>query len=407
LFYNYFLINYYKKLIINTILNIDYYITIMNPNIANPVEVDGKLSFTISGLNVSLVNAIRRTILSDIPIVVFKTTPYEENKANISINTSRLTNEIIKQRLSCIPICVNNLEDFPVKNYLLELDVENKTDTNIIVTTADFKIRDLTTNNYLDEGETKKLFPPYIPPNGDGEYFIDFLRLRSKISDEIPGERIRLTCEFSMGTAREDSSFNITGTCSYGFTPDRAKMEEQLEIRKQKWKDEDKKADEINFEASNWVLLEGLRYVIKNSFDFVIESVGIYDNDKILIESCVILINKMDEVKRLLETDEIEIKASDNTLPNCYDVTLENEDYTIGNILNNELYKTFYTDLKLLDYVGFKKMHPHDSFSILRMSIVDTTKGVSVVKVMLNAAIEDAVKTIRSIKGHFDGTRNN
>ena len=53
------------------------------------------LKFTMSGINVSLMNALRRTILSDIPTVVFKTAPYEENKATIIANTSRLNNEIL------------------------------------------------------------------------------------------------------------------------------------------------------------------------------------------------------------------------------------------------------------------------------------------------------------------------
>ena len=168
----------------------------MTSKIANLKEEDGKMTFTISNIDVSYINAIRRTILSDIPIVVFKTTPYEENKANIIVNTSRLNNEIVKQRLSCIPICVKNITEFPIKNYLLELDVENKTDTSIIVTTKDFKIKDLVVDKYLEDGEVKKYFPPYISPNGNGEYYIDFLRLRPKISDDIPGERIKLTCEF-------------------------------------------------------------------------------------------------------------------------------------------------------------------------------------------------------------------
>ena len=59
-----------------------------------------ELSFTLSNVNVSVANSIRRTILSDIPTVVFKTAPYEENKSTILVNTSRLNNEIIKQLLS-------------------------------------------------------------------------------------------------------------------------------------------------------------------------------------------------------------------------------------------------------------------------------------------------------------------
>jgi DNA-directed RNA polymerase subunit L len=367
-------------------------------------EEDGTLTFTISNIDVCYINAVRRTILSDISVVAFKTTPYEENKANIFVNTSRLHNEIVKQRLSCIPICLDPKTN--LKNYLLEVDVENNTDTVLYVTTKDFKIRDTTTNSLLEDGATKKIFPPFIPPTGSGEYYIDFLRLRPRISDEIPGERIKLTCEFSTSSAREDSMFNVTGTCSYGFTPDQEKMAEQLEIRKQKWKDEGKTAEEIKFEAQNWKLLEGLRYVKSKSFDFIIQSVGIYENAEIIIKSCEFLMDKLTHFDHMLDQDEVPIKPSDNTLDNCYDVTLVNEDYTLGNILNYELYSVFYMDLKVLDYVGFKKMHPHDNYSILRLSITDKTKGISTVKTMVKNALERAIKKIESIKGCFDGTRS-
>ena len=368
-------------------------------------EEDGLMSFTISNIDVSYVNAIRRTILSDIPIVCFKTTPYEENKANILINTTRLNNEILKQRLSCIPICIPNLEDTPIKNYLLEVDVENKIDVTVIVTTKDFNIKDIGSNTYLDEELQKKIFPPFIPPTGSGEYYIDFVRLRPRISDEIPGERIKFTCEFSVSTARDDSMFNVTGTCAYGCSPDPEKMAEQLEIRKQKWKDEDKKEAEIKFEAANWKLLEGLRYVKKNSFDFVLQTVGIYENEQIIIKASQILLQKLEVLKKSLTQDEVEIKPSENTMENCYDITLENEDYTIGNILNYELYVIFYRDLKLLDYVGFKKLHPHDINSVLRVALTDKTKSVSTVKVMLHKVIDEAMTKIDEIKGCFDGTR--
>jgi DNA-directed RNA polymerase subunit L len=375
----------------------------MTTKIANLKEEDGKMNFTISSIDVSYVNAIRRTILSDIPIVIFKTTPYEENNANISINTSRLNNEIVKQRLSCIPININYLElgSSSFENYLLELDVDNKTDTSIIVTTNDFKVLNTLTNKYLEDSEVKKIFPPFIPPNGNGEYYIDFLRLRPKISDEIPGERIKLSCKFTVGTSRDDSMFNVTGTCSYGCTPDYEKMEEQVEIRKQKWKDEGKKEDEIKFEAANWKLLEGLRYVIKNSFDFVIESIGMYSNPQIIMEACVILLKKFDDLKHGIEHDEVTIIRSDNTLENCYDVILVNEDYTIGNILNYELFKIFYRDLKVINYVGFKKLHPHDTDSIIRISLEDKTKGISSIKTMIIAVIEEATKRIKGVQQLF------
>jgi len=377
----------------------------MATKIAELKEEDGIMTFTISNIDISYINALRRTILSDIRICVFKTTPYEENNATITFNTCRLNNEIVKQRLSCIPIVINCIElENPldtIKNYLLVVDVENNTDTTMIVTTKDFKILNTETNKYLEDGEVKKIFPPFIPPNGNGEYYIDFLRLRPKISDEIPGEKIKLTCKFTLGTSREDSMFNVTGTCSLGFTPDYEKMEEQLEIRKQKWKDEGKKEAEIIFESKNWKLLEGMRYVIKNSFDFIVGTVGIYDNDKIIMEACNILSSKMNNLKELLTSDEVDIKRSDNLLENCYDITLVNEDYTVGNILNYELYSIFYTDLKIIDYVGFKKFHPHDTDSILRISLVDKTKGIPAIKTMVISVIDEALKKFTDIRKLF------
>jgi len=67
----------------------------MNPHLETLNTNDGSLGFTLSGVNVSLANALRRTILSDIELVVFRTTPNELNKCNIIANTSRLNNEIL------------------------------------------------------------------------------------------------------------------------------------------------------------------------------------------------------------------------------------------------------------------------------------------------------------------------
>lgn len=376
----------------------------MSAKIEELKESGDIMTFTLIGLDVCYANGLRRTILSDVPIIVFKTTPHQENKANIMINTSRLNNEIIKQRLSCIPICIKDL-DINLSNYILEIDVENKTDTMMMVTTKDFKIKNLTTDSYLDENEMRKIFPPYIPPNGKSEYYIDFLRLRSKISDDLPGERIKLTCEFSISNARDDSMFNVVGTISYGYTPDRDEMVKQLSIRRDKWEQEGKTAAEIDFESKNWNLLEGLRYVTKHSFDFIIQTIGIYENTEIIIKGCQILIDKINIQKQLLDTDEMEIEPSENTLENCYDVTLQNEDYTVGTILNTELYETFYKQHKMLSYVGFKKMHPHDTDSILRLAFVEATSGKSAVKELLLTVIADAIKKVNSIIDCFSGKR--
>jgi len=372
----------------------------MNPKIENYQESNNVLTFTLSGVDVSFANGIRRTILADIPTVVFKTMPFEENKATILENTSRLNNEIIKQRLSCIPIHIKDLS-IPLKNYLLEINETNNTDTMMYVTTKHFKIKNLATGNYLEEKDVESIFPSYIPPTGKGEYYIDFVRLRPKISDEIAGEKINLTCEFSIGTAKEDSMFNVVGTCSYGFTPDPEAMKIELQKKQQIWRDEGKSAEEINFESSNWKLLDGLRLTKPQSYDFVIESLGVFENDELIQKACDIIKAKLVLLVDTMETNELEIKSSNTTMENCFDVILENEDYTIGNILNYIIYTVAYRDTKMLTYCGFKKMHPHDSNSIIRLAFASSTSNQASVKQVMKYAIDKAVKVLDKIRGSF------
>ena len=120
-----------------------------------------------------------------------------------------------------------------------------------------------------------------------------------------------------------------------------------------------------------------------------------------VVKACVILIEKINKLKLLLDTDELPIEQSASTLENCYDVTLINEDYTLGTILNTELHGTFYLEHKMLSYVGFKKMHPHDTDSLIRLAFVETTSGKTAVKEIMTTVMVDAIKIIEKIIATF------
>ena len=367
----------------------------MNPNIELINTDNNSLSFTLSGVNVSLANALRRTILSDIPTVVFRTTPNQQNKCNIIVNTSRLNNEIIKQRLSCIPIHIKDFEEFPINKYIIEVNVENKTDNIMYVTTEDFVIKDIVTGKQIPEAQNKEIFPA----DDITGYYIDFVRLRPKISDELQGEKIHLTCEFDIGTAKEDGMFNVVSTCSYGFTIDVALQDAEIARKIQTWKDEGKNEKEIQFETENWKLLDAKRIFKKDSFDFVIQSIGVYTNNEITDMACKILITKFNDFNTIIEKDELEIKNSDNTMSNCFDIILENEDYTIGKVLEYLLYTKFY-ETNMMTFCGFKKMHPHDSDSIIRLAYKDAVEN-STIKGHLKECSDVAIEIYTKLRKEF------
>lgn len=368
----------------------------LNPRVdINSKIDDDELHFTLSGVNVSIANALRRIILSEIPIVVFRVSPNEKNKCNIIANTCGLNNEIVKHRLSCVPIHIKDVEDFPIKNYILEVNVQNNTDTTIYVTTKDFIIKDVNTGKPLPENKLREIFPA-DDISGD---FIDFVRLKAKPAEEIQGKIINLTCEFDIGTSKEDSAYNVVSTCSYGNTIDDAAQEAKLAQLKQKWKDEGKKESEIEFEAANWKLLEGKRIFKKDSYDFVIQSIGIYTNAELLTLACKVMVEKLQNVKSIIEKDELEIKIADSTIPNCYDIKLENEDYTIGKVLEYFLYSAFY-EPRTLTYCGFKMLHPHDSYSLIRIAYKEPVV-IDIIKNNLRDCIDYSIDAFVKIRKEF------
>ena len=57
-----------------------------------------------------------------------------------------------------------------------------------------------------------------------------------------------------------------------------------------------------------------------------------------------------------------------STIPNCFDIILENEGYTLGKVIEHLLHDKFYEKGKILTYVGFQKPHPHIDTSLIRMA---------------------------------------
>jgi len=339
----------------------------MNPAINSILEDGDILRFTLSGVNVSLANGLRRTILSSIDTVVFRTETYSDNQCTIYENTGRLHNEIIKQRLSSIPIYSTNLETLP-GHYVLEVNVSNDSDTMRIVTSEDFRIKSKESGNYLTDAEVKKIFPP----DSITHNYIDFIRLRPRLGDTIPGEKIHLNCEFAVANAKTNAMFNVVSKCSYGNTPDITKAKDRWEQIEQRLTSEGSTKEEIEFQKTNFRLLDAERSYEPDSFDFVIQTIGVYENKDIITKACYVLQQKFAEMIEKIDSNEIPIHISETTVENSYDIILKDEDYTVGKIIEFILYEKYYKD-ETATYCGFKKLHPHDTQSIIRIAYKEST----------------------------------
>jgi DNA-directed RNA polymerase subunit L len=313
-------------------------------------KTDKSLTFRLKE-NVSVANALRRTILSDIETPVLR-------DIRITKNTSRFTNELLAQRLGCVPVVSL---DPAVVGVEVKLAVKNTSEEILMVTTE-----------HLVAHGHPHLFPPSV--YDEKEWFIDLLRLRPAIAN-IAGEEIELTCVVGLGKASESGQYNVASTCSYAMTQNQAASDEAFKSQ------EDSK--------DNWNLLEAKRFVEPDSFEFLIQTLGVYTNHELVVKACEILILNLHSLT-------FHIEPSLSTMKSCFDVVLPDGDYTIGKLLEYEVFKEHGTTVA---YVTFLKKHPHDADGILRVATLGD--------VDLSALVSDAARRVAElfikIKRKFGG----
>jgi len=329
----------------------------MNPIILDKTTKNEILSFTIRNIDVSVANAIRRTILSGIETIGIRSSPHNENNVIIKTNTCRINNEIIAHRLSLIPIYELTKDNY--EKYIIEINEENKTDQLYYVTTEHIKILNVLENKYLNKASVEKIFPPWIAPNGN-KYYIEIVPLRPKIGN-IDGEKLNLTASLSIESSKKDSCFNLTNICYYTNTLDPIKIKTEEKIEKERVIEE-KKIENIEQYMKNWNLLDKYRHTFDNSFDFKIKTSSKYTNEELVRLSCHKIIENLEKIK---EMESIRIKSKISTIENCFDIEFDNIDYTIGNVLNKILLEKMEDTIC---YCAFKLTHPHNIFGTMTIA---------------------------------------
>ena len=370
------------------------------PRVVSKTDERGELRFTIDRINVSLANALRRVILSDIPTLVFRTAPHAESKSSITVNTSRIHNQILNQRLSCIPIHITD-ETFEFKDYTVEINVTADASEIRYVTTKDFKMKNKTTGKYLTDVKVREIFPPN-EITGD---FIEFARLLPKMSEYGEPEQLALTCDLDIGSAKEDGAFNVVCTCAYSMTMDPSKVDEAWRIKEAELVKEGIAAigsSEMKAQRKNWSLLDAQRYTKDDSFDFVVETVGVFTNADIVSKAAQIMINKCTKFIRDIESGENHIIPTVSTIQNGFDIELKGEDYTLGKVLEFFLHDKHYAEDQTVTYCAFRKIHPHNPDSMIRVGFAETV-GVDegIVAQYITTCARDAIVVFEHIRDQF------
>jgi DNA-directed RNA polymerase alpha subunit len=336
-----------------------------NAHISNPIC--NRYEFDIENLDLSIINGIRRIILSKIPVLGFK----GEDDPSIVIhkNNGPLHNEFMIHRIGMIPIHFSEeaTESFTEGEYEFSCTVKNNDYDILNVTTRDFTGK--RNNTELTAKELHLLFPE----NNVTKQPVLVTRLRQ-------GEELSFTATVVKSIATEHASFSPVSLCSFYYTPDMSKMTKEMSI------------------------LDKERTYLKNDYGeashirFMIESELNLSPKYLVAKALEILIQKVDG---LTTKSTMELNS---TIPNTIDITIRDEDDTLGNIIQSLLFNKYIRQkVKTLNkydvsYVGYYAPHPLDKTIVVRITVQsDNTLTIDEFEKVMQESIRHVEQELKTV----------
>ena len=385
------------------------------------------VEFELANIHFSTANAIRRLMISHVKTVGFRTEPYKACDIKVLENDSPLHNQFSVHRLAMIPINVPNPDKFNVDDYQFIIDVANNTNAVRNITSEDFQIKQISTNKFLPKEEVRRFFPP-DPITGDylllnrlrPKYFVPHQTLSREVQAEMAKDfdkavedvmRFHIEAKASISNGYENGHYSPLAVACYVNTVDPKRAEEGLRAY---MNTQIEKAKNLGAEPPTpekmkrrFELTEQGRFFYVNDrqepnvFTFKIETVGVIPSLVVFHRAIEILKDKITSfVSNLVaQNEEVITITPSSQLAGGYDIIVQNEDDTLGNIVQSHLC-LMYADFNLakeqrkLKFVGYKRPHPLEKriiFSIqgnndnLEQLITDVIKpGCGEINKMLN-----------------------
>lgn len=306
--------------------------------ITNLVVKDELITFDLHNksrdVKICLANAIRRTIISDIPCYAI-----DENEVIFHENTSVLNNEFLKHRLSLIPI-ISDLKDIDYGNLVISCNKENNEENIINVYAKDFIVKDSIKNEIYDFQLISK-YPTIL-----------FAKLKY-------GQNISFDAKLKINNLEFGGSvFSPVSICIYTFKIDENMVNETTK--------------NMNVVERTFFTQDVERLYQKNDneepiiYQFSIEGNGFYDIKNILFLGLEYLIKRIKNVKenfRNKKSKKISLVPNEEN-PDFFDFLIDHENETIGNLLSSYL-----TYQENVFFSGYVIEHPLNNNIILRIKL--------------------------------------
>lgn len=382
------------------------------------VDASGRrLSFDVLNLDLAVVNAIRRTILSDIPNVSMQFNPYDaqRNHVVISQNTSAIHNEMVGHRISMVPVCLTENEIAEVKSnpakYRFEISERNATSQVINVTTKSIVVHE---NGVKATDQKREAIFPSDPITKD---HVLLVKLRPSPLNNKDGEEIALQATLAMGSAKQHACFCPVSICYFTNKTDDAKAAAAF-AEKVKAENESRSASklapltpqEVDTMRREFDSLEKMRYFVTSDsgepchFTFNIDSECRMRPQYLVMKALMVLHDKVLILKAALEDaqDQSVSIAPFGNVPGLFQVSIMHEGHTMGNLLQSLLFNKYLRDAappgaegakSPIEFVGYHQPHPLEDYVFLKVKLA-TQEFESGNESRLRQLLENALKSV-------------
>ena len=339
-----------------------------------------------TGLHKSIINGLRRVLLSSIPTVGFRT-DYNNSDILVEKNNTSLHNEFLLDRISLIPLYID--PETYQNQYLFHLNVKNSNDEPITIITAnDFQIYPLkkeidsdsvekiNIDNYdkenpLSDKEKVAIFRPFRF-QGNNEFVIitELKSTKSTIHQELEIYGVP-----SVSYAYEDAKWQAVSCATYSFKKDdslfKKMLEEKINVN------QIPKKEKIRYERE-LKISESERYFHRDKqaepywYTFKIDSVHFLKSKDLFLQANQLLIDQFDLLIKefpKISSGEDSIMELEEVNQAVYKLFIQGYDDTVGNIIQSYISMNMIDDKSILSVCGYKKVHPLKEQIMFQFSI--------------------------------------
>jgi len=339
---------------------------ISNINITNSL-ISFDLSNKTNEIKISFVNALRRTIISDIYAYAI-----DEENIDFFENTSMLNNEFLKHRLTLIPI-VSDLQNVNYDNLVISCKKRNDNENMENIYVNEFICKDIETDEIIDNSRI------FMYPN------ILFGKLKNNQHMSFESKLIKNNAEHG------GSFFSTDSKCVYTF-----KIDDETVKEVTKSMDEHQVKTFLSQDVER--VYERNKIGEPNVYNFVIDSIGFYKPSDIVLHGLDSLMNRLTVVKNELRNKKSKkitlVENIEN--PDFYDFSIDGENETIGNLLS-----TYMTYNKDVSYCGYLIEHPLKKNIILRIKLNQSMNNLENNIIMIENTIDYLIDLLNKIRSEI------